>query len=43
VLLSFYSDSDCSFEEWSIIQNQQAFYEAFGKQLDVHCIVTPST
>jgi exopolyphosphatase/guanosine-5'-triphosphate,3'-diphosphate pyrophosphatase len=43
VLLSFYSDSDCSFEEWSIIQNQQAFYEAFEKQLDVHCIVTPST
>jgi exopolyphosphatase/guanosine-5'-triphosphate,3'-diphosphate pyrophosphatase len=41
VLLSFYSDSDCSFEEWSIIQNRQAFYEAFGKQLDVRCIVTP--
>jgi exopolyphosphatase/guanosine-5'-triphosphate,3'-diphosphate pyrophosphatase len=40
VLLSFYSDSDCSFEEWSIIQNRQAFYEAFKKQLDVHCIVT---
>ncbi len=43
VLLEFYSDSDCSFEEWSIIQNRQAFYEAFGKQLDVHCLVTPST
>jgi exopolyphosphatase/guanosine-5'-triphosphate,3'-diphosphate pyrophosphatase len=43
VLLSFYSDSDCSFEEWSIIQNRQAFYEAFEKQLDVHCEVTPST
>ncbi len=41
VLLSFYSDSDCSFEEWSIVQNRQAFYEAFGKQLDVRCIVTP--
>lgn len=40
VLLSFYSDSDCSFEEWSIIQNQQAFYEAFDKKLDVHCEVT---
>ena len=40
ILLSFYSDSDCSFEEWSIIQNRQAFYEAFKKQLDVHCIVT---
>ncbi len=43
ILLEFYSDSDCSFEEWSVIQNRQAFYEAFGKQLDVHCEVTPST
>jgi len=43
VLLSFYSDSDCSFEEWSVIQNRQAFYEAFKKQLDVHCTVTPAT
>ncbi|MGA2682272.1 MAG: Ppx/GppA phosphatase family protein [Candidatus Bathyarchaeia archaeon] len=42
VLLSFYSDSDCSFEEWSVIQNRQAFYEAFKKQLTVHCIVTPN-
>ena len=42
VLLSFYSDSDCSFEEWSIEQNKQAFYDAFDKQLDVHCIVTPT-
>ncbi len=42
VLLSFFSDSDCSFEEWSIIQNKQAFYDAFDKQLDVHCIVTPT-
>jgi exopolyphosphatase/guanosine-5'-triphosphate,3'-diphosphate pyrophosphatase len=42
VLLEFYSDSDCSFEEWSIIQNKQAFYEAFKKQLDVHCQVTPA-
>ena len=41
-VLSFYSDSDCSFEEWSIIQNQQAFYEAFEKQLDVKCIVSPN-
>jgi exopolyphosphatase/guanosine-5'-triphosphate,3'-diphosphate pyrophosphatase len=41
VMLSFYSDSDCSLEEWSIIQNKQAFYEAFGKQLDAHCIVSP--
>ena len=43
ILLEFYSDSDCSFEEWSVIQNKQAFYEAFGKQLDVHCEVTPSS
>jgi len=41
VLLIFYSDSDCSFEEWSIVQNRQAFFEAFGMQLDVRCIVTP--
>ncbi len=41
VLLSFYSDSDCSLEEWSIIQNRQAFNEAFGKELDAHCTVTP--
>ncbi len=41
VLLIFYSDSDCSFEEWSIVQNRQAFYEAFKTQLDVRCIVTP--
>jgi exopolyphosphatase/guanosine-5'-triphosphate,3'-diphosphate pyrophosphatase len=43
VLLSFYSESDCSFEEWSVIQNKQAFYEAFKKQLDVHCTVASST
>jgi exopolyphosphatase / guanosine-5'-triphosphate,3'-diphosphate pyrophosphatase len=42
VSLTFYSDSDCSFEEWSVIQNKQAFYEAFKKQLDVHGIVTPT-
>ncbi len=42
ILLEFYSDSDCSFEEWSVIQNKQAFCEAFGKQLDVHCEVTAS-
>ncbi len=40
VLLRFYSDSNCSLEEWSIIQNRQAFYDAFEKQLDVQCIVT---
>jgi exopolyphosphatase / guanosine-5'-triphosphate,3'-diphosphate pyrophosphatase len=43
VQLSFYSDSDCSLEEWSIIQNKQAFYDAFNKQLDVHCIVNPNS
>jgi exopolyphosphatase/guanosine-5'-triphosphate,3'-diphosphate pyrophosphatase len=43
VLLSFYSDSDCSLEEWSIIQNRQAFYEAFKKQLDAKCTVTQTT
>ena len=41
ILLLFYSDTDCSFEEWSIVQNQQAFYEAFEMQLDVRCVVTP--
>jgi exopolyphosphatase/guanosine-5'-triphosphate,3'-diphosphate pyrophosphatase len=40
VLLKFYSDSDCSLEEWSIIQNKQAFYEAFEKELDAQCIIT---
>jgi exopolyphosphatase/guanosine-5'-triphosphate,3'-diphosphate pyrophosphatase len=43
IMLSFYSDSDCSLEKWSIIQNRQAFDEAFGKQLDVHCVVTPTS
>ena len=42
ISLTFYSDSDCSFEEWSVIQNRQAFYEAFKKQLEVHCITTPT-
>jgi exopolyphosphatase/guanosine-5'-triphosphate,3'-diphosphate pyrophosphatase len=42
VLLMFYSESDCSFEEWSINQNKQAFLEAFDKELDVQCEVTPS-
>jgi exopolyphosphatase/guanosine-5'-triphosphate,3'-diphosphate pyrophosphatase len=39
VTLSFSSDSDCSMEKWSIMQNKRAFYEAFGKQLDVYCVV----
>ncbi len=43
VLLTFYSDTDCSLEEWSIIQNRQAFCEAFEKQLNAQCIVTPNT
>ena len=42
VLLEFYSDSDCSLEEWSIFQNRQAFFEAFGKQLNAHCVFSPS-
>jgi len=42
VQLTFYSDMDCSLEEWSIVQNRQAFNEAFNKHLDVHCIVLPS-
>jgi exopolyphosphatase/guanosine-5'-triphosphate,3'-diphosphate pyrophosphatase len=37
VLLTFYSETDCSLEEWSIEQNSQAFYEAFNKQLRVSC------
>lgn len=40
VVLSFYSDSDCSLEQWSIIQNRRAFFEAFGKQLDAQCTIT---
>jgi exopolyphosphatase/guanosine-5'-triphosphate,3'-diphosphate pyrophosphatase len=42
ILLSFYSDSDCSLEQWSVIQNRQAFFEAFGKQLDAQCTVKVS-
>ncbi len=38
VLLSLFSDSDCSMEEWSVVQNGPAFYGAFGKKLDAHCI-----
>ena len=42
VLLRFYSDTDCSLEEWSIIQNRQAFFDAFEKELQAQCIVTPN-
>jgi exopolyphosphatase/guanosine-5'-triphosphate,3'-diphosphate pyrophosphatase len=38
VLLSLFSDSDCTMEEWSVIQNGPAFFAAFGKKLDVHCV-----
>lgn len=38
-LLLFYSDSDCSFEEWSIAQNKRAFSDVFERQLDIHCNV----
>jgi exopolyphosphatase/guanosine-5'-triphosphate,3'-diphosphate pyrophosphatase len=41
VTLSFNSETDCSMEKWSILQNKRAFYEAFGKQLDVSCVVNP--
>ena len=40
VLLSFYAESDCSLEEWSILQNKQAFYASFEKELNVRCVVT---
>lgn len=40
VLLKFYSDSDCSLERWSIMQNKQAFFEAFDEDLDTKCIIT---
>jgi len=39
ILLSFYADTDCSLEKWSIIQNRMAFHEAFRKQLEVRCSV----
>jgi exopolyphosphatase/guanosine-5'-triphosphate,3'-diphosphate pyrophosphatase len=40
ITLSFSSESDCSLEKWSILQNRRAFYEAFGKQLNVDCIAS---
>jgi len=43
VLLSLFSDSDCSMEEWSVVQNGPAFYGAFGKKLDSHCTNLHST
>jgi exopolyphosphatase/guanosine-5'-triphosphate,3'-diphosphate pyrophosphatase len=42
IKLTFYSDTNCSLEEWSIVQNRQAFYDAFEKQLEVHCITVPT-
>lgn len=42
VLLKFYSDSDCSLEKWSIIQNRQAFSDAFDMELDAACVKAPS-
>ncbi len=38
VTLSFSSDTDCSMEKWSIMQNKRAFFEAFKKQLEVSCV-----
>lgn len=40
VMLSFTSESDCSLEKWSIMQNRKAFQDAFGKQLEVTCNVS---
>jgi hypothetical protein len=40
ILLTFYAESDCSFEEWSVMQNKQAFSQAFIKELKVHCIIS---
>jgi len=42
VLLSFYAESDCSLEKWSILQNKQAFYESFKNELNVHCEIAPT-
>jgi exopolyphosphatase/guanosine-5'-triphosphate,3'-diphosphate pyrophosphatase len=39
IMLQFFSEEDCSLEEWSIFQNKQAFFEVFGKQLEAHCTV----
>ena len=39
VTLSFTSDTDCSMEKWSILQNRRTFYETFQKQLVVSCSV----
>jgi exopolyphosphatase / guanosine-5'-triphosphate,3'-diphosphate pyrophosphatase len=39
VTLSFSSESDCSLEKWSILQNRRAFFEAFERQLEVSCIL----
>lgn len=38
MLLSLFSDADCSMEKWSVVQNAPAFYAAFGKKIDVHCV-----
>jgi exopolyphosphatase / guanosine-5'-triphosphate,3'-diphosphate pyrophosphatase len=43
VLLKFYSDRDCSMEKWSILQNRQAFSEAFDMELDAACVTAPGT
>ena len=41
VLLLLSSDTDCSMEEWSVVQNGPAFFAAFGKKIDVHCVKSP--
>ncbi|HVP92544.1 MAG TPA: HD domain-containing protein, partial [Acidobacteriota bacterium] len=40
ILLTFYAESECSLEEWSIIQNKQAFNDAFEKDLIVQCVLS---
>jgi exopolyphosphatase/guanosine-5'-triphosphate,3'-diphosphate pyrophosphatase len=38
VLLTFYSERDCSLEEWSLIQNSKAFFETFNLALKIKCV-----
>ncbi len=42
ITLVFYAETDCNLEEWSILQNKQAFYESFKEDLNAHCIVKNS-
>ncbi len=42
ITLVLYADTDCNLEEWSILQNKQAFYESFEEDLDAHCVIKNS-